>query len=238
MGEYTPGAWNAFGFTSSEGAEIVYQLHLPSEPVPGLPLFLYMHGAGSKGNSNTHAFNPYTRVLRFLESSEYSDRAVILAPQCPKGGYWTPQVCKGRETLDASEPASPYMKAALELMEKTIVSFSCDRSRLWLYGNSEGAAAVWCILATKPGQFAAACPVAGVGDPNYAGCMKDTSIRIYHGSDDDVVPYKSSRIMYDALVRAGHPDVILHTYVGKKHNIWNYPPEEYGFFDWLFAQHL
>ena len=130
------------------------------------------------------------------------------------------------------------MVAATELLTYYEGELSIDKNRLYTYGMSMGAHAVWDLVSRNPGRFAAAVPAAGAGDPTVVSTMDKTAIWIFHGTIDDVVPVESSRIMKEALDKIGRTDVKYTEFPTLKHGIWSATANTDGLFDWMFSQSL
>ena len=232
--------WNAREYAAKDGSTLQYQLHMPKDYDPGrkYPLIVYMHGAGSKCNDNSHIYTPYAKFLRNFETGIYRDEAILLAPCCPKEGSWVQKRERPQTTLDFTVAPTVQMQAVMELLEIVQDALSIDASRLYLQGNSMGAHATWELLSRFPGRFAAAIPAAGAGDPSFAAKLQGTAIWIFHGDADGVVPYTCSVLMHEALLAAGRTDVRFTTLPGAGHNIWPALADTEGLYEWLFAQRL
>ena len=76
-------------------------------------------------------------------------------------------------------------------------------------GHSMGAFATWRLAAEHPDLFAALGMISGGGDPEDANKLRDIPQYVVHGALDQVVPVARSRIMVDALRKAGAPVVYV-----------------------------
>lgn len=65
--------------------------------------------------------------------------------------------------------------------------------------------------------------------------LKGVPIRIFHGDADEIVPPEGSKIMAEALDKAG-ADVELTLYPGVGHNSWTRTYRDPEAIGWLFAQ--
>lgn len=240
MFENLQAGWNALSYTAKDGGTLLYQLHMPKnyDPSRKYPLILYMHGAGSRCNDNSHIYAVYAKFLRNFEMGAYRDEAILLAPCCPKEGYWVQKRERPQTTLDFTVAPTVQMQAVIELLDAVQTGLSIDTSRLYLQGNSMGAHAAWELLTRFPGRFAAAIPAAGGGDPRFAASLGGTAIWIFHGNADTVVPYECSVLMHEALLAAGRTNVQFTTFDGAGHNIWPAVADTEGLYEWLFAQRI
>lgn len=221
MFENLKAGWNACEHSAKDGSTLLYQIHMPDSLEDGkqYPLIVYMHGAGSKSDDNTHIYSPFSHFLRNFESGEYRNRAILLAPCCPKSGRWV-QCRDWKQTiLDHTVEPTVQMQAVIEILDTVTVELPIDTKRLYIHGNSMGAHATWELLSRFPGRFAAAVPGCGGGDPRMAHKKLDTAIWIFHGDADQTVPYECSVIMNDALTAAGHKNFKFTTFPGAGHGI-------------------
>ena len=232
--------WTSLVFEAENGIDLKYQIWMPKNYSADkeYPCILYMHSAGVRCDDNSHINTGEAKFLRNFESGKYADECIIIAPCCPKTHRWVIDR-KDTDTFDFvnTEPVE-YMVATLELFADYREKLSIDEKRLYTYGMSMGAHAVWNLLVLNPGMFAAAIPVAGTGDPATVATMDKTAIWIFHGSADGSVPYSSSVKMNDALIAAGRTDVKFTTFEGAGHGIWAMTADTAGLFDWLFEQKL
>ncbi len=240
MFENLSAGWNARSYTAKDGSVLLYQLHMPEnyDASRKYPFILFMHGAGSRCNDNSHIYSPYSKFLRNFESGKYRDEAILLAPCCPKEGRWTQARERAQTTLDFTVAPTVQMQAVIELLEEVETSLSVDTSRMYIAGNSMGAHATWELLSRFPDRFAAAIPSAGAGDPSFAADFGGTAIWIFHGDADPTVPYECSVLMHNALFAAGRTDVQFTTYPGGKHNIWSWVADTEGLYEWMFEKRL
>jgi len=233
--------WNALTFEASNNVDLLYQIWLPKgySAEKEYPCILYMHSAGVRCNDNSHINTGEAKFLRNLENGKYAKEVIVIAPCCPESEKWIPAGAWNNITYDfINTKPTAYMTATMELFNSYIEQLSIDKDRLYTYGMSMGAFAVWDLLTRNPGIFAAAIPVAGAGDPNAAASMGSTAIWMFHGTADEAVPMASAKAMNDALTAAGRTDVKFTVFEGAGHGIWAMTADTEGLFDWLFSQSL
>ncbi len=241
-------------FTASDGTVLPYRYYLPEDYKTGekkYPLFLYMHGNGSRGNDNAAQLKSYSINTAVYNSSH---DCIIVAPQCPgKPKSWT--ICDvgaknntypGSEAyaafLESGERyGSEYFCAAAELLSMFIGDYRVDTSRVYVGGGSNGSGATWNLLALYPEVFAAAVPVSGSrATEDYvfsvAHRYRDKAIWAFHGDDDNVVPTQGTRVMCEAAKKIG-TNIRYTEVAGADHsNIWRIAADTDGLVDWLFSQ--
>ena len=92
----------------------------------------------------------------------------------------------------------------------------------------------WKLAAEHGGRFAAVAPICGGGDPGDAAQLKDLPIWVFHGTEDEAVPYQRSVEMVEAIEDEGGGKVRFTTLKHIGHNCWSAAyatPELYQWFD-------
>ena len=197
-----------------------------------LPLVVFLHGAGERGNDNcaqlTHC------VCYFLDDTITGNYPFLLmAPQCPKGRRWVNTDWSLPEHQMEDEPTAE-LKSVFALIDSLIHVGTADSTRVYICGLSMGGFGVWDALQRQPKRFAAAIAICGGGDPAYAEAMKDLPVYIFHGMQDGIVMPPRSIQMYDALREAGSQKATLITYPELEHECWDEAFSTPGIFKWLF----
>lgn len=197
-----------------------------------LPLMIYLHGAGGRGDEIAKAKNNVARVMKGL-AEHVTEPCLVVAPQCSKGtredmGIWQP---KDLDLLLA------HLKTTLPV----------DQKRVYLAGNSMGGFGSWAWAGESPESFAAVAPVVGglgFGGPKdvfpdldrWAKNLKNVPVWAFHGATDRVVPAERSERMVKLIREEG----------GRKAKLTVYPDEGHGagrkaffsaeFYEWMFGQ--
>ena len=197
---------------SLNGIEYRYQVYVPREYNRSVvwPIILSLHGGDGYGDDGIRqTSSAFADAIR-----QHADRfpAIVIFPQIHKDGTpgWQ---AKGGEV-------------ALAELDKTIVEFNGDRSRIYLVGGSAGGNGAW-YLAMHHGQRFAALVVAsgfvtehhgtvsGISYPSIAPATERNPYRavaqlvaelpiwIFHGDVDRTVPVDESRQMFAALKSLG-----------------------------------
>ena len=231
-----------------------YQPQDMSERKEKVPLIIFLHGRGERGSDNDMQLdNAILRPFIENENSKFYD-AMVIAPQCPVKDYnngWV-ELFSDDETANALAYAnysvdaveeSNECKAIMALIEDTCQKQNVDRNRIYIIGLSQGAVATWYLLAKHPNVFAAAVPIAGVGDVSKAEIYANIPIYAFHGDADTTVKYATATPkMYEAINAVGKGKMHFVTFEGGPHAIWesaivfkgtdNLPALE----TWLFSQ--
>lgn len=219
-----------------------YRLLLPIDYKPGnkYPLIIFMHGSGERGNDNTAQLKHGSKL--FLNDSlrkEYP--AIVVLPQCAKNSSWAVMGFNkdsvGWAGVKFNADTIPTVSAGLlhQLTDSLLHSGSVDYQRMYVGGLSMGGIGTFDILARYPNRFAAAFPICGAGNEEYATRFADgTALWIFHGAEDKVVPTKFSRDYYNKLRMAGCR-VLYTEYPGVGHNSWDNAFAEPDLLSWLFS---
>jgi predicted peptidase len=206
-------------YVSKDSRQLRYDIMKPKDydPKKKYPVVLCLHGSGGS-----------TQAARVLAKPRLRAKypSFVLAPEALVGEAW------GERPFGAMTDVQPLV---LEIIRALQNEFSIDAKRLYVTGQSAGGFGTYAFIIRNPDKFAAAAPVCGAIDPANAGRIAKIPIWIFHGDQDQLVPVRNSRDMYEALRKAGG-DPKYTEYKGVKHNSWDkaYATEE--FWEWLFTQ--
>lgn len=212
-----------------------YRIYVPSDLKPGekVPLVLFFHGAGERGDNNIRQLHHAVPGL-FSYVKKNAIPAIIVAPQCPSGMQWVNVPWGGLSHTMPAEPSKP-MHAAMALLQDCLKTLPVDDTRVYVSGISMGGFGAWDIVQREPGLFAAALPVCGGGDTAEAAKLKDLPIWTFHGDQDQTVKVIRSRDMVEAVKSAGGNPKYTE-YAGVAHNSWTQTFANAEVLQWLFAQ--
>jgi len=183
-----------------------YLLHLP----PGYtdfgnprPLIVFLHGAGTtnKGLDHLKKCDLWHFAKGHIEVKDFP--FIVVSPMTPKHG-WEP--LKVKRLLE-------------QIVHDHSRRYRIDQNRIYLTGFSMGGFGTFHTACVYPEMFAAIAPVAGGGELEQANKLNDVPTWAFHGNKDEVVQYKSSKKMIDAMKEAGHNEVKLTTLHGAGHGI-------------------
>ncbi len=220
-------------YKDENGSELPYRLLVPKNVQGPMPLLLFLHGAGERGNDNEKQL-VWGKDILLKAANEY--HCIVIVPQCPEGGWWSNiDRAEGKMTLNP-EPAEP-MKNAQAVVDQMIEKYDVDSDRLYIMGLSMGGFGSWDAISRWPGRFAAAVPICGGGDTSKAESIVDTPIWAFHGDADPVVSVDLTRAMIKAIKEAGGEPKYTE-YPGVGHNSWSPAFEEPGLLDWITSQSL
>ncbi len=199
-----------------------------------LPLIIFLHGAGERGNDNCAQLK---HCIKYFLNDTVTSRYpfLLMVPQCPNERRWVNTDWSLPEHTMDSVPTTE-LRGVMAVLDSLIDCGAVDSTRVYICGISMGGFGTWDALQRWPEKFAAAIPICGGGDPAYADRMKDIPIYIFHGLQDGIVMPSRSIQMYDALREVGNEEAILVTYPELAHGCWDEAFSTAGLFGWLFGK--
>ena len=195
-----------------------YLLHLPPnyDEKRSYPLVLFLHGSGERGNDvqrvKDHGLPVYVEARPNFP-------AIVVAPQCPAGSWWSHEIY-----------------ALMALLADIEYEYAVDVNRIYITGLSMGGAGVWELLWRLPDVFAAGVAVCAQAQVSRADEVPRIPIWMFHGEDDTTITVDNSHDMLAALEKHGHQHVNLTVYENVGHNSWEQAFNEPELYKWLWKQ--
>ncbi|MEL7472677.1 MAG: prolyl oligopeptidase family serine peptidase [Planctomycetota bacterium] len=217
---------DAFERTVEVTHELRYLVSLPrgyETSADPLPLLLFLHGAGERGDDldRVKAWGP-PRLAEEDQGWRAAFPAIVVSPQCPEGQVWN------TDTL-------------LALLDHLEATHRVDPTRIYVTGLSMGGYGTWALADAAPGRFAAIAPVCG--GYTYANIaarrrLGDMPVWAFHGDADDIIPVSETTDAIQALREQGaDPDRVRMTiYEGVGHDAWRPAYAEDELWTWMLSQ--
>lgn len=217
-------------FKNAKGEALLYRLFVPAnyDQKKKYPLVVYLHGGGGRGNDNRKQIeggNGY--LIDFFTQAETQSQypSFVLAPQSPMQEGWI--------EYDSITPTR-QLRLVSELIADLQRTFSIDRSRLYVAGQSMGGFGTFAIISEYPAMFAACVSVSGGGDEAKAARLAGTPVWAFHGEKDEAVKVERSRNIVAAIKKAGG-EARYTEYAGEGHVIWPRVVKEPELLAWMFG---
>ncbi|MEZ4986632.1 MAG: prolyl oligopeptidase family serine peptidase [Saprospiraceae bacterium] len=234
----SPAVLNAFGakmFTTSTSFNLPYRIWEPTlKEGEKLPLLLFLHGAGERGNDNI-AQMTHGAAMLLQKSADFP--AWIVMPQCAQDDYWA-QMEKdslNNRVFNFNQRPNPSLAAVMELLDSLLATGLVDTNRVYLMGLSMGGMGTFELLARRPDTFAAAAPICGGTNPALLPLYAHkVPLWIFHGAEDQVVFPSYSRAVVQQMQALGVP-VKYTEYLGVNHNSWDNAFAEPELMEWMFS---
>lgn len=223
-----------------DGVEHKYRVYVPASVAgeKGLPVVLYLHGAGNRGTDNESQLNG---LAERIDANADKIKFIMVIPQLPPDRFW-----------DAEE-----LKMADAALDATVKEHDGDRDRLSVMGFSLGGYGTWMMALTNPGKYAAIVPMGARVMPRdgelskvsqevadmarspdnyklFAKKIGNTAVWAFHGLDDEVVSDAEANQMQDALRSNGNKKATLTMVLRGGHAPLGFDNAE--LFDWIIAQ--
>ncbi|MFM8173982.1 MAG: prolyl oligopeptidase family serine peptidase [Pirellulaceae bacterium] len=212
-----------------------YRILEPARATEPLPVVLFLHGAGERGDDNTKQL--VHGVSQFVsKEAQEKHPCYVIVPQCPAGRRWV-EVDWSADQHDLPETSSDSLALAVAIVRDLIEQKKADPTRIYITGLSMGGYGTWDAIARYPDLFAAAVPICGGGDPKTAPRFKQLPVWCFHGGRDGVVKPERSREMVKALEQSGgKPKYTEYPEAG--HDSWTATYANPELHQWLFEQRL
>ena len=195
--------------------KISYILDYPQNAKGNVPLIVFLHGSGERGNDleKVKAHSPFTYKNLIKEP------VAILAPQCPENTWW--------------DTVTVY-----HLIKEIQSKYKIDDSRIYLTGLSMGGWGTLKLAMEHPEMFAAVVSVCAPTDRvMYANIhqYKNLNIKIFHGGLDEVVLPENAFNFYQKL-HPINPTAELTIFTNDNHNSWDSTYSNPKLYEWMLSQ--
>ncbi|UWX61348.1 prolyl oligopeptidase family serine peptidase [Chryseobacterium oranimense] len=195
--------------------KISYILDYPQKAKGNVPLIVFLHGSGERGNNldavKVHSPFTYKNLIK--------EPVAILAPQCPADSWW--------------DTVTIY-----NLIKEIQKKYKIDASRIYLTGLSLGGWGTLKLAMEHPEMFAAVVPVCAPTDMiMYANInqYKDLNMKIFHGGMDDIVLPENAFKFYQRL-HPVNPSAELVIFPNDNHNSWDSTYSDPKLYEWMLSK--
>jgi predicted peptidase len=195
--------------------KISYILDYPQKAKGNVPLIVFLHGSGERGNNldlvKVHSPFTYKNLIK--------EPVAILAPQCPADSWW--------------DTVTIY-----NLIKEIQKKYKIDASRTYLTGLSLGGWGTLKLALEHPEMFAAVVPVCAPTDMiMYANInrYKDLNMKIFHGGMDDIVLPENAFKFYQKL-HPVNPSAELVIFPNDNHNSWDSTYSDPKLYEWMLSK--
>ena len=195
--------------------KISYILDYPENAKGKVPLMVFLHGSGERGDNleMVKAHSPFTYKNLFPEP------VAILAPQCPKDVWWDTE-------------------AVYYLIKEIQQKYQIDDSRIMLTGLSMGGWGTLKLAMEHPELFSAVVAVCAPVDRLMkvrVSQYKDLPMKLFHGGNDDIVSPMNSIEIYQEIKKV-NKNVELTIFPDENHNSWDSTYSNPKLYEWMLAQ--
>lgn len=175
------------------------------------PLIIFLHGAGSRGNTTEKLV---TNPFFVLTENQKDFPFVVIAPLCSENTWF-----------------DMFEKLQNLVIEAEKLSY-VEKNRIYLMGASMGGYATWQLAMSMPEHFAAILPICGGGMYWNAARLAKLPVWAFHGAKDTVVFPEESQKMVNAVNKSGG-NAKLTVYSECDHDSWSNTYSNPEVFSWL-----
>lgn len=199
----------------SNCSKINYIVYLPSNFKENMPLLLFLHGTGERGQ-NIEDVEKYA-LPKYMK--RFDINYIVVAPQCSENNFW-----------------EYHLKDVEMILEKLYDELKYDKLRVCILGSSMGAFGAWNYIMSRPNLFKGIVSVSGgIMLPINQTLMplKEKPILLYHGSVDDVIDVSESISAYNKLKDIGASNVELKIIENDNHFLTSHAFKDEYLYKWL-----
>lgn len=200
--------------TLADGSDMAYFVFVPNDLKGPLPMILYLHGIGERGN-DIQLVKRFG-LPKYLKNMELP--YVVVVPQCQDGYFW-----------------DYHLRDVERIMDQVIQTYPVDENRVCLMGTSMGAFGAWNYMIQRPERFQCLVSVAGgvmlPTDDNLKR-IREKRFLLYHGVLDEVVPIANSLVIYQKLNQLGG-NVMLKVFEKENHFLTSHAFKDPNLWKWV-----
>lgn len=204
------------------------------------PLVLVLHGAGQRGADNQLQLELYQGATLWAQTrNQQLYPSFVLAPQCAKNKQWVNTPWAKGSYLQDTTKVSDQLLMAMDILTALQQTYKINAAKVYITGVSMGGYGTWDAITRYPKIFAKAIPICGAGDPSKAYLLIQMPLRVFHSSDDNVVPVSGSRDMVKAIMadrNNSRPTDWYTEYTNQGHRSWNKAYATSDLVSWMFSE--
>ena len=199
----------------SNYCNINYIVYSPEKKDNNLPLLLFLHGIGERGNK-VEDVEKYA-LPKYM--NKFNIPYIVVAPQCTDNNFW-----------------DYHLRDVEKILEEVYKEYQYDKNRMCILGSSMGAFGAWNYIMSRPELFKGIVSVSGgimLPVNQTLLPLKDKSILIYHGSADDVIDVNESIKTYDKLKSIDSKNIELKIIENDNHFLTSHAFKDKYLYEWL-----
>ena len=199
----------------SNYCNINYIVYSPEKTDNNLPLLLFLHGIGERGNKVENV-EKYA-LPKYM--NKFDIPYIVVAPQCTDNNFW-----------------DYHLRDAEKILEEVYKEYQYDKNRVCILGSSMGAFGAWNYIMSRPELFKGIVSVSGgimLPINQTLLPLKDKSILIYHGNADDVIDVNESIQAYNKLKNIDSKNIELKIIENDNHFLTSHAFKDDYLYEWL-----
>lgn len=199
----------------SNFCNINYIVYAPETKESDLPLLLFLHGIGERGNK-VEDVEKYA-LPKYM--NKFNIPYIVVAPQCTNNNFW-----------------DYHLRDVEKILEEVYKEYKYDKNRVCILGSSMGAFGAWNYIMSRPGLFKGIVSVSGgimLPINQTLSQIKDKAILIYHGNNDDVIDVNESIQAYNKLKNIDSKNIELKIIENDNHFLASHAFKDKYLYEWL-----
>ncbi|MDR2822558.1 MAG: dienelactone hydrolase family protein [Acholeplasmatales bacterium] len=218
-------------FLKDKYLDLPYRIYIPKNPIK---LFVFLHGAGERGDDNTlHIITNNTLLKKLVSNELTSNNFIVLAPHCYNTDKWCNyQLIDENYSLDYDKiPLSKPLREAKELIELIQERYHIDSNSTIIEGLSMGGLGTL-ALSRRFNLAKKYISICGAGDLYYTSNYKNKEFLLFHGTKDPVINYNCS-LKFSEMLNKNKIKNELVLYEGFGHDSWTSAHDSDLIFDFI-----
>lgn len=194
---------------------INYIIYFPEKKTNNLPLLLFLHGIGERGNK-IEDIEKYA-LPKYM--NRFDIPYIVVAPQCSINNFW-----------------DYHLRDVEKILEEVHKEYKYDKNRVCILGSSMGAFGAWNYIMSRPQLFKGIVSVSGgimLSINQTLLPLKEKAILLYHGSDDDIISVNESIQAYDKFKGIGAKNIELKIIKNDNHYLTSHAFKDNYLYEWL-----
>lgn len=199
----------------SNFCNINYIVYAPETKESDLPLLLFLHGIGERGNK-VEDVEKYA-MPKYM--NKFNIPYIVVAPQCTNNNFW-----------------DYHLRDVEKILEEVYKEYKYDKNRVCILGSSMGAFGAWNYIMSRPELFKGIVSVSGgimLPINQTLSQVKDKAILIYHGNNDDVIDVNESIQAYNKLKNIDSKNIELKIIENDNHFLTSHAFKDKYLYEWL-----
>ncbi len=181
--------------------KFTYYVYSPEEYSKNLPVILFLHGVGERGD-NLEDIEKYA-LPKYMNLIDIP--FIVIAPQCFDTNFW-----------------DYHLRDVEKIINIEQKKYCFDKENIFVCGYSMGAFGAWNYIMQRPELFKGIVSVSGgimlpIWDT--LDLVKDKPILMYHGEDDEIIDVNESISAYGKLKKRGASDIEFRIVYNSNHFI-------------------
>lgn len=200
---------------ASDCCEINYIVYLPLDFKDNMPLLLFLHGIGERGQ-NIEDAEKYA-LPKYM--NKFDIPYIVVAHQCSENNFW-----------------DYHLKDVETILENLYDKLKYYKTRVCILGSSMGTYEAWNYIMSRPNLFRGIVSVSeGIMLPINQTLLplKEKPILMYHGSNDDVIDANESVKAYNKLKSINASNVELKIVENDNHFLTSHAFKDKYLYEWL-----